>query len=598
MSPAGRYPIPFTPPLSEADHLLLEDATSKLRSTLRLPSSNPLVARWLFSNHTSAFHQDAARLPPSVFSDSLVLRISSDVTSFTPSGTSPFASPFAPLAKPATRSAHLHLLLVPAAHAGGLVLGYSAALGDPFDHELYPFASPAAFLPNRLMRGRFAFCPAQKHMVCVVNDLSPDVMGIIGLDWFEHNRRNRYFFTVPNRQYDFHTLPTRVLALLQNIEFKVAGAEEEWFARHRRPREGSRQQPHARPAPEDPPLPDLATDVAEEHALALDDLAPEGEPELPDLSLWNDDFLGALGPLPADDGPPSPTKPDAAQQRPSPGPMPPQSPLSTRFAEHMEIAFGQAAAGGSLVSTSTSSSAAAAPTRRGVDDDAGFDLTTMFHSLLDLERSLEGKYFAPRMSRDIMNPHTGEIVARTTGEMRASLQLAKTKDARMLRELTAQTYYAITMPVTNDTRLAFPRRPEFMWQQTGQQLPEGGFRGIAKPDCRPGESCLLRKRPRSESAGDAPVGNAMEVCGKCIGHMSEVGASVVDQDTIREAKMEAKRRKNRLSAARSNHRKKERLEAQKKELSDLKERMVLLQGRKEMLVDANSVLRQYVGTQE
>ncbi|CDF32942.1 unnamed protein product [Chondrus crispus] len=595
MSPAGRYPIPFTPPLSEADHLLLEDATSKLRSTLRLPTSNPLVARWLFSNHTSAFHADAARLPPSVFSDSLVLRISTDV-SFTPSGASPFASPFAPLAKPATRSAHLHLLLVPAAHADGLVLGYSAALGDPLDRELYPFESPPGFLPKGLMRGRFAFCPAQKHMVCVVNDLSPDVMGIIGLDWFEHNRRNRYFFTVPNRQYDFHTLPTRVLALLQNIEFKVAGAEEEWFARHHRPREGSPQQPHARPAPEVSPLASLVADLAEEHTLALDDDAPEGEPELPDLSIWNDDFLGALDPLPPDDGPPSPTKRDAEQQRPSPGPMPPQSPLSTRFAEHMEIAFGQTGAGGTLVSTSTS--AAVAPTGRGVDGDAGFDLTTMFHSLLDLERSLEGKYFAPRMSRDIMNPHTGEIVARTTGEMRASLQLAKTKDARMLRELTAQTYYAITLPVTNDARLAFPRRPEFTWQQTGQQLPEGGFRGIAKPDCRPGESCLVRKRPRNESAGDASVGNAMEVCVKCIGQMSEVGASVVDQDAIREAKMEAKRRKNRLSAARSNHRKKERLEAQKKELLDLKERMALLQGRKEMLVDANSVLRQQVGTQE
>lgn len=591
MSPAAPYPIPFTPPLSEADHLLLEDATAKLRSTLRLPAANPLVARWLFSNHTSAFHSDANLLPPSVFSDSLVLQISSDITSFSPSAFNPFASPFTPPPKPATRSVHLNLLLVPAAHVDDLVLGYSAAMGDPFDRELYPFVQTGRFLPNRLMRGRFAFCPKDKHMVCVVNDFSPDVMGIIGLDWFQYNRRQRYFFTVPNHQYDFHDLPTRVLALLQNTEFKVAGVDQEWFARP--PAQGDDSdfpKPHI---PQGASLDGLSAFLGDgQPGTSQQDPQPDAPP-LPDPSIWTEDFLDALGGLSADPQSPSTVPPQPSQQPPPLIPSTAPSTLSASITGSLVMSNDYRATPGSPRSSAISTT----PVRRRFtsDHNPGFDLTTMFHSLVDLERSLEGKYFAPRMSRDIMNPNTGEIVSRTTGEMRASLQVAKTKDAKMLRDLTAQTYYAMTMAVTNDTRLAFPSRPALTWQQTNQGTESGHFRGIAKAACKPGKSCLVRKRPRLEGAVEIPVASAAPTCINCMQKVTqETMVPVLDEDAIREAKKEAKRRKNRLSAARSNHRKKEKLEAQKKELAQLRERVVALREQKKQLDAMNSTLREQV----
>lgn len=418
------------------------------------------------------------------------------------------------------------------------------------------------------MRGRFAFCPKQNHLVNVVNDISSEVIGIIGLDWFEHNRRQRFFFTVPNEPYSFHKLPTRVLALLKNVEYKVAGAE----------RKNSSEEEKT---PDDPAVStgSFSAFMDDDDRLAADPAGLVDELANADPVSWADGFLAGMGGLPGGE--------DAA--------------LSAGQAERGAVglpcgdggaAFGNCRARSGMSSGVVSSCAGAAVVKGGAaTSGGGFNMTSVFHSLLDLERSLEGRFFAPRMSRDIMNPLTGEITSRTTGEVRASLQLAAVKDAQMLRELTAQSYYAITLAPTTDRLLTFPDKggPP----KSARRFERGEEQGGGQVLCGRGDACTVNKRPRLELDEAVLVPKEVPVCANCRQHAVEETVPVpIDVEVIREAKKEAKRRKNRLSAARSNERKKERIEAQKKELVEMKERLLKLKEAEKTLANENSRLRQ------
>lgn len=73
-----------------------------------------------------------------------------------------------------------------------------------------------------------------------------------------------------------------------------------------------------------------------------------------------------------------------------------------------------------------------------------------------------------------------------------------------------------------------------------------------------------------------------------------VGPSVGTVDNTRESKLEAKRIRNRLSAAKSNQKRREHLEAQKKELSQLKARVEQLRSREALIVRENESLRKQI----
>lgn len=68
-------------------------------------------------------------------------------------------------------------------------------------------------------------------------------------------------------------------------------------------------------------------------------------------------------------------------------------------------------------------------------------------------------------------------------------------------------------------------------------------------------------------------------------------APVKDKEELQESKLEAKRIKNRLSAAKSNQKRREQLEAQKKELALLRQRVTELKSRKQRISAENDSLR-------
>lgn len=73
--------------------------------------------------------------------------------------------------------------------------------------------------------------------------------------------------------------------------------------------------------------------------------------------------------------------------------------------------------------------------------------------------------------------------------------------------------------------------------------------------------------------------------------VSVAGRPPVSEEAIRASKLEAKRIKNRLSAAKSNQKRREQLEAQKKELALLRKRIEELKSRKQLITQENELLK-------
>lgn len=179
---------------------------------------------------------------------------------------------------------------------------------------------------------------------------------------------------------------------------------------------------------------------------------------------------------------------------------------------------------------------------------------------------MEGKFFAPRLLRDVLDPTTGSILSRRTGELRASLAAADPSVGKMLRELAAQAYYSSALAVSTDRMLAFSR-------------PAKHGR-LALPSVGGEDGAEAKKRPR--------VGAVLVP--KSSGVVNEV-RKIDNNEAIREAKLEEKRRKNRLSAARSNVKRKERVLAQERELCLLKDRVSALRVVEDRLRMENGLLR-------
>lgn len=509
--------------------MLQQEATAKLRRALRLPRAHPHLAHWLFAHKGSAYHPALPLLPPAAFAHALAIRISHVLTDLYPAH--PFATPY-PIATPASSvAAELRILHVPARFDGGFMQGYCLARGEPFEERLFPFNAPIP--PQRQLHGRFVFDTSQNHLVCVINQLTPALSGIISIDWLAHNRCERLFFTVPNDDYSFRHLPTRVLALLKNFEYKVEAApmsdEDSSTTTHNAPEQT--------PSSTRDTASTLGTDAAPDIGPKLipDSWQPDSQP--PDFSCWCSDFLS-----------------DQAEPMEVPSPPTPSCPNPVSMEDTVKLIQ-------PLLSTDDSpwSVAPPAPAEPAPSSSSALDMSSLTAALAELETLMAGKFFAPRLRRDVMDPYTGEVISRHTSELRATLQPAPLHESRVLREIAAQAYYASALAVSTDRLLTHPPR-------------------LSPKDSRPHP--MLAPKP------------VEPVCQHCQHHVVEfVMPPPEDAQATLEAKKEAKRRKNRLSAARSNLRRKEREQAQEKELVDLKERAQVLRGVEEKLRRENIELK-------
>lgn len=241
------------------------------------------------------------------------------------------------------------------------------------------------------------------------------------------------------------------------------------------------------------------------------------------------------------------------------------------------------------------------PARNDTSSGA-FDMSTLVGSLATIERSLKGSFYGPKVRKDILHPQTGELISRCTGVLSAKLDSVAAGELSLLRSIAAQAYYASRMAVSNDGRLMGMSRsasPPLMISSVSEQARSSTGeprrkQGRVEPQIRPAPVTLA---PRPVPTIALPPGLPHpEVLQLSESVTSEAKPAVMDEQAAREAKLEAKRIKNRLSAARSNQKRRAQLEAQKKELNSLKERVQELKSRQKLVIEENESLKQQVAS--
>lgn len=276
----------------------------------------------------------------------------------------------------------------------------------------------------------------------------------------------------------------------------------------------------------------------------------------------------------------------------------------------------------------------------GNDTSSGmFDMASLRKSLLGIEQALMGTFYAPTLKKDVMHPLTGELLSRWTGQLNGSLNVPDGNTVQILRRIARQSYYATSLPVSTDTRLIMqPNNLPLQCASTFrtpaddhtslQAMPIGKTQHSQEAkrlDQQPTQTTTPypRATPLRPEAAAAPVAYRRvvpaplaprPVSGVAIAPRAPVNrsgqspakdpsgatntaavpiqpAAPVLKDTTRESKLEAKRIKNRLSAAKSNQKRREQLEAQKKELALLRQRVEELKSKKQLVSAENESLR-------
>lgn len=673
-----------------------------LSAALRLPSSLRWVADWLFDSSESPFHAGLT-VPPEVFSTSLAIRISHDVSALAMESEMSFATglygrmPMLPQLSrsTSTQDQDAFVLLVPVACLDGVTVGYSfghgaqpavieSVMGNLGAH-FHGAGSPA--FPNFV--GRFAFDRNAHDLLVVTNELAHNLVALLSVSKKGEDVRSRRLIAVPKQQYDFYHLPSRPVFMMSNDETRIPSKLRFQFGRDEA-REGDVAQNAEMPPSED----------RHSHALAgIDDLGPHFAPVGSDLdelmrgSAGVDSEAGLTGNdtnadvLEADEIPaPPPPVPSGSIQDAIPQQQLPAAPLpslsldmgqllsdhdtrnallgqfgmrlphahghdvdlhallepgsqrsqerqgnpdsgSERLQENgtgsvsgdgegevpghgmqgkdmdglmLHIAHGGPEHGfisepgngcyshmlrgllgsgeeeeeGPVSNMSTSGSEAASMppganhtpwilsngvssdgvslSRRGVQNSSSsgaFDMSTLRQSLEALERSLKGSFYGKRAQRNFMDPMSGEVVARFVGELSATLDGPEPLLTSMLQQKAMNSYYASVLHVDPDTRLL-----------TGMDL------------CR-------KRTTRTVLNGTR-------------GAISAGVLGEQDLEARRAKKQKIRREKNRLSAARSNEKRRMQLEARKDELAKLQQRLEILQGRKTVAEEENAALKQ------
>lgn len=115
---------------------------------------------------------------------------------------------------------------------------------------------------------------------------------------------------------------------------------------------------------------------------------------------------------------------------------------------------------------------------------------------------------------------------------------------------------------------------------------------MAVPVCMPLQAVSGSEGSKNISKADrSRIAKKDAKCHACKGLFGRKGVVLVDEDTMRIQKLEAKKRKNRLSAARSNEKRKEREEKYWRDLDERRERIVVLRERRSQLEAENKELR-------
>lgn len=636
------------PSFLSSDDPLLNIGKKELLAALRIASENSWVADWLFSNNANAIHRQHP-LPPEAFQNSLALHLRHDISTPNqcPNATKPVSQDindqFAPNSRGNfTVSKDIDLLLVPVADVKGITVGHSFLRG--VHHSSMPSPSPqlpgAAAADKGFFSGRFAFDNARRDFLMVVNGMSPFMTGIVSMRWCDVGTRERSFFAIPKADYGPNCLPSRVLSMQNNVEFALPSRPNFQFQTPRHCMSNVTSPGcKTKTEPQCPP-----TDFSvSEPMLDARPPSPGFAFESNTLEASWSDGLENLGTVVGTDDDANRVIAELLQEFSANSSMDDVDKLlnSTNIplsidqidedsllpsTSQLELAIPSSTTPWDATNPFGTADGVGIPRRPGKNDTSSgaFSMCTLTDSLAAIERTLKGHFFGPKVRKDILHPLTGELVSRCTGEVIAKTDAVDPLSMNILRETAAQAYYSSMLSISNDARLltAPPQKPEplpdaltngllseevvaieaIRRQSFGTSPVQSQVKPISPtpPPAPMKRSAPANLAPRPAPGSVPPNGAPFVSAGASTVLTSDVSSSdsgrsaKLDKEAAAEAKKEAKRIKNRLSAAKSNQKRRAQLEAQKKELAVLKERVQELRSRKDHISEENEYLKKQI----
>ena len=460
-------------------------------------------------------------------------------------------------------SKDVDILIVPVAAMDGITVGYTFMNGVQSAMTNVPDNPWANFKPpNSFITGRFCFDEARRDYLMAVNGLSPYLTGLISLRWRDKHTRDNAFFAIPKASYGAHNLPSRVLNLQCNIDYQQPRPYDNPPPR---PSQPAPKSPEPTP-PQHPIYPDhlpnasLELAINELHTLLPDgldalesigtvlqpsdtDILPDLFPDFPSQALADMDQLlsdtSTMMPTPEDSyGSDTVTSPFSV--------VSPASPCSRASPEPVAMTSNMTHSKSWLLSASPPDGVGVPRVPGSSDTSSGaFNMNALSESLASIELTMKGDFFSHRVRKDILHPQTGELMSRCTGLSNHKMASELTPALRAFKQAAAQTYFASQLSARMDHKLLLPNVR----------------RRVA----------TLAPRPTVAS-----------------------GDELSEEEKAKKAKLEAKKIKNRMSAAKSNQKRRQQLEAQRNELAFLKERVELLKNKKHEIIVENEQLRKRV----
>lgn len=410
MSTSDPTKNPFEPfPSSSTPSSLISSA---LHTALRLPSTNPWVAHWLFHQLTQCPYHRSISVPPSHFSLCLGVGAENSVCS-------PNTDDTAPL--PPTRCS-AQMLFTPISSCAGVVVGYVFSPStDQVARAFPPLSETSPLTPP--FTGRFAFDIHNRDMVFVVHGGNPKVIAIRSFAVSKTSVREQSSIVVPSANYDFYNLPSTVLSMLSNVEYRLEhiaatqGGPVVSFANSKR---GISNKPPK------PPRIQKKGDITDSQTSWLSDLlASDGDSFPMDTEIphdWRD-----IQHLDREKGKQIDPRIFCASHMP------------WFVAEDGQLADGTGYAMAGFGQGDTSGGA--------------FDAVNLRSAMTEMATELLGKYCGPSVRMDSLHALTGQYSSMFTGSVRYVIDGLMGKEMVNVKAAFAQNYYTSVLSVSCDNSL-------------------------------------------------------------------------------------------------------------------------------------------------
>lgn len=532
--------VPFAPfahmPLQAPPNAIGMQIATCLRSILRIPLETRWVCDFLFSNLTmSPFHYNIP-LAPESFKNALNMTIRQEIlvpnTLFSQmSCTEAMQEERDAFHKSSTKvSTKVDTMFVPVASMDNMCVGYAFGVAGA-QEEMDIGVASNPFRPP--FTGRFAFDLARGDLLVVVHGGTPVSVGLKGMVMRKDVCREQYTITVPSEEYGWGFLPSRATCMLSSEEYRV-GTDGGDVG------EG-----------EDDGKAGCVDDVLKYLDFVLDGDSTDG-----DMTKWMGENAKSHMPWFV-------------------------SPAGS-IADGLPVCHVQA-------TNWTSSSAFA------------FDAISL--SVRGIEKCLLGSFYGPFVRMDCVHALTGLCSSEFTGRITYVLEVAQDSVVGILKEAFAQLYYMSVMCLQTDGRLcgggnedigeggsaSTSGTGEIFSSEAEDALREGEV--VAGVDVDGGKARVESwERSTKKLAVLAPRCERVEEGGA----ENTVCVSDGNGGMSRERMLEERRKRNRLSAARSNHRKKERVEGMRREVEVNHVRVEQLKKRRDEVVRENAELKRRV----